>query len=224
MVRVTPITNGIYHVYNRGVEKRNVFLDSADYLRFIRSLEEFNTTESGVKIGRDRISKKLEKIVDILAFCLMPNHFHLMLQQKTDSGVSDFMQKVGIGYTMYFNKRRERSGVLFQGKYKLVHITDGNHLQHLPYYIHLNPLDMILPEWRDGTIHDTLKALRFLETYRWSSYPDYIGLKNFPSVTQREFLTETLGKPEEQKTYMIDWIKRDGLETIEHLILESPES
>lgn len=225
MERTKPAIGEIYHVYNRGVDKRNVFLDQIDYIRFVHILYEFNnnlnanrwhaSSMSGVGL---LISKK--PIVDLLAFCLMPNHYHLMIQEQQENGISEFMHKLGTGYTNYFNKKYERTGALFQGKYKIVHIIDDKHLQYLPYYIHLNPLDLILPNWRDGVLDDTKKALRFLHSYRWSSYLDYTGTKNFPSITKRDFLTEVMGNSDEQQKQMLDWVCRNGVEEIEHICLE----
>lgn len=239
MNREKPSNEEIYHVYNRGTDKRLIFQEEIDYIRFIHDLFEFNDTADAGKpyippslkktkqspeVNLREIEKQpRELLVEILAFCLMPNHFHLLLRQKIDNGIPKFMLKLGTGYTNYFNKKYERGGVLFQGSYKHVQITEQNHFVHLPYYIHLNPLDLITPAWREGILYDLQKILRFLKTYRWSSYLDYVGIKNFPSVTQRALLAETLGTSHEQTTYMIEWIQRNGLETIEHLILESPE-
>ena len=172
-------------------------------------------------IERERKSRKL--LVKILAFCLMPNHFHLLLQQVKDGGIIKFMQKLGTGYTMYFNKVYERVGSLFQGRFKAVLVNQESHFIHLPYYIHCNPLDLKFPEWRNyggSTSIDWRGAVGFLEKYRWSSYLDYIGKKNFPSVTQREFLTEFLGGPEQYRKDTIKWLKEMDLEEIKNLILE----
>ncbi len=230
--------NEIYHVYNRGVEKRIIFQDDSDKFRFIHDLFEFNDKEPAsntlyhfdkqymeVKpryIEKEKKPRKL--IVKILAFCLMPNHFHLLLQPNKENGISKFMQKLNTGYTMYFNKKYERVGGLFQGTYKSVRITEESHFIHIPYYIHCNPLDLKFPEWRNYrglTSIDWAKgAAGFLEKYRWSSYLDYIGKKNFPSVTQREFLTEFLGGPEQYKKDTMKWLKEMDLEEIKHLTLE----
>ncbi|MEK7120733.1 MAG: transposase [Patescibacteria group bacterium] len=233
--RPKPAIDEIYHVYNRGVDKRDVFLDTKDYWRFIHDLYEFNDSspagklyllkksqekEKNSEIGSPKIKLKREILVEILAFCLMPNHYHLMLRQQCENGVSEFMKKIGIGYTSYFNQKYEREGALFQGKYKLVHVTEDNHFEHLPYYIHLNPLDLVMPEWRDGILKNKEDVFHFLETYRWSSFLDYIGKKNFPSVTQRTFLEGILGSTTAQKQNMIEWITRNKLEEVEHIALE----
>lgn len=233
MQRVPFENNHIYHVYNRGVEKRKIYLDKNDYFRFVHDLFEFNDENpapllyyklpslKSYEVQPHRIDQGPRKLlVEVLAFCLMPNHFHLLLKQTCDNGIVKFMQKLGTGYAMYFNKKYERVGSLFQGRFKSVHIKREEHLIHMPYYIHLNPLDLIVPEWREKEIKGHRKAIKFLENYRWSSYLDYIGKKNFPSVTQRKFLSEFLDKPQEYKREMIKWLKEMDLNIISHLTLE----
>jgi putative transposase len=130
------------------------------------------------------------------------------------------MKKLNIGYAKYFNNKYERKGTLFEGRYKSIPITDQSHFIHIPYYIHLNPLDLIMPEWRKREIGDYKKAMKFLEKYRWSSFPDYIGKKNFPSVTQREFLLEFFEGPENYKKETQKWLKQLELEQINPFLLE----
>ncbi len=232
-MRIKPSTGQIYHVYNRGVEKRGVFSDDADRFRFVHDLFEFNdnkptlnltyhfnrTKEVGVPPPKlERLPRKL--LVELMAFCLMPNHFHLMLRQKMDGGITLFMQKVGIGYTKYFNQKYQRVGPLFQGKYKAEVIKNDAHFLHLPYYIHANPLDLTMPAWREREISNHKQALQFLEAYRWSSFPDYIGKRNFPSVTHRDFLLELAGGQEKYKTGFISWLKEMDIGDISSLTLE----
>lgn len=195
----------IYHVYNRGVEKRDIFIDNKDYFRFVHDLYEFNDSNHVINTHYffNHKSKSIEArklygyqkrdpLVEILVFTLMPNHYHLMLRQIKENGIVKFMQKLGTGYTMYFNKKCEREGSLFQGRFKAAHITDETHFKHLPHYIHTNPLSL---NYRGSTSIDFLKA------YRWSSFPDYIGRRNFPSVTERGFLLDMFGGEELYKKY-----------------------
>lgn len=208
------IEDQIYHIYNRGVEKRNVFLRDRDYLRFIHDLYEFNDADPASNlwyyfnpksneveshyIPKEKKQRKL--LVEILAFVLMPNHYHLILRQLHKNGIPAFMQKLG-GYTMYFNKVNERVGALFQGRYKAVLVEKTPHFIYLPLYVHANPLKI----YRGSTSLDA--AMKFLGDYHWSSFPDYIGKKNFPSVTSRSFLKECFGGEKEQRDGMKAFIK-----------------
>ena len=230
-----PVSGHVYHVYNRGVEKRKVFLDDDDCFRFIHDLFEFNDMAPAINlayhirrpgqskaIGLPKIEREPRKLlVELLAFCLMPNHFHLMVRQKMENGVSLFMQKVGTGYAQYFNKKYERVGPLFQGKYKIEIVKNDAHLLHLPYYIHANPLYLTMPEWSERELKNHKQALQFLESYRWSSFPDYTGQHNFPSVTQREFLLQIAGDAEHYRRSFAQWLKAMDIEDIRHLTLES---
>jgi len=219
-------TEEIYHIYNRGVEKRDIFLDKQDRLRCIHDLFEFNDLEPADKFQFSEVKlPKIERgprklIVEILAFYLGNNHFHLMLRQKEENGITLFMRKFGTGYTNYFNQKYQRVGSLFQGPFKASLVKSEAHFIHLPYYIHLNALDAIAPEWRDRKITDINKAIKFLDSYKWSSHLDYLGKKNFPSVTQREFLMEFWGGSEEYRKSIIKWLKECDLEEIKPIILE----
>ncbi|MGC9046708.1 MAG: transposase [Minisyncoccia bacterium] len=228
----------LFHVLNRGVDKRKLFLDKQDYLRFVHDLFEFNDAElinnnkyyfskSKIKdivspyIGSNKSKKKPRKLlVDIYAFCLMPNHYHLLLSPKVESGISLFMKKVNIGYAKYFNQKYERQGTLFEGRYKSISIDNESHFIHIPYYIHLNPLDLIAPEWRERKLKNYKKAINFLNSYRWSSHLDYIGKTNFPSVTNRDFLMEFFGGPEKYRKSINDWLKNLNLMNFKEFLLE----
>ena len=215
----------IYHIFNRGVEKRLIFNNDADRKRFLDCLYAFNDSSPAFNFGRDLIEVGLqsdrEKLVEIMAFALMPNHYHLMLRGLTENGITDFMRKLGTGYTNYFNTKYDRVGPLFQGKYKAVLIKDQRQFMYLPYYIHLNPLDLIDKKWRDGRMVNVKKAQQFLETYKWSSYKDYIGKKNFSDVIDKKFLSEFFENPEHYKTDMFEWLKDGNLKEISDIALES---
>lgn len=199
----------LVHTLNRGVDKRKIFMDEKDYVRFIHDLYEFNDENwvsnvlyrsvKSMDIASPYIKKPRELLVDIHAFCLMPNHYHLLLSPLVEDGISKFMKKLNMGYAKYFNEKYERSGALFEGRYKRIPVEKEAHFIHLPFYIHFNPLDLFMPEWRDGTIKNYKKAVNFLENYRWSSHLDYLGKKNFPSVTNRKFLLDFFGGHAEYK-------------------------
>ncbi|MEK7590358.1 MAG: transposase [Patescibacteria group bacterium] len=232
-MRINIIAGNIYHVLNRGVDKRAIFLDDGDRLRFIHDLFEFNNIEplsnlgysfknnNSIVIARRYIDRKPRKLlVEILAFVLMPNHYHLMLRPLFDDGVARFMKKLNMGYARYFNEKYQRSGALFQGRYKSIAINDEAHFIHLPYYIHLNPLDLITPEWRERELKDYKKAIEFLNSYRWSSHLDYLGKKNFPSLTSREFLLQFFDGSKEYQKSVERWLKSIDLENIKDIALE----
>ena len=218
----------LFHTLNRGVDKRQIFLDDQDRFRFIHDLYEFNdqdwvnTTFHIFKkyndIGYRNIEgKKRKLLVDIHAFCLMPNHYHLLLSPKIKDGIPQFMKKLNMGYAKYFNRKYQRSGALFQGKYKSVLVKDESHFIHLPYYIHLNPLDIMAPEWRMGGVNNANKANNFLEKYRWSSFLDYTGVKNFPSVTNRLFLLDFFGGTRQYKNNVMQWLY-DPVHMVEQVV------
>lgn len=222
----------LYHVLNRGVDKRKIFMDDKDCYRFIHDLFEFNDQQrvqsnfrrfnaQSHAVGVRAIERRERKLlVKIHAFCLMPNHYHLLLSPMVDGGVPMFMQKLNGGYAQYFNQRHEREGTLFERGYKLVSVNSQSHFIHLPYYIHLNPLDMAAPEWRERKINNLNKALDFLENYKWSSHLDYLGKENFPSVTQRDFLLEVFGGEKEYGKMLKSWLKDLSLNRISGLLLE----
>jgi len=236
-MREKIIAGNIYHVLSRGVDKRDIFLDDNDRFRFIHDLFEFNDTSpvnnafyrfqymsnnvahpySNIDSGRK--SRKL--LVEILAFCLMSNHYHLFIRPLFDDGLFKFMKKLNTGYVKYFNEKHKRRGALFESRYKSIIVSDEAHFIHLPYYIHFNPLDLIMPEWRQKEIKDKERAIRFLENYRWSSHLDYIGRKNFPSITSRDFLLEFFGGSEKYKQDIENWINNLDFNDIQSLTLEN---
>lgn len=186
----------LYHALNRGVEKRQIFLDTQDRARFVHDLYEFN--DSAPADNSRRLSPMIELrsqsygkrdcIVQIHGWCIMGNHYHLLLSELKENGISLFLKKLNIGYAMYFNEKYKRIGSLFAGRTKKIRITSDAHFLHILHYIHLNPLDLLkgAASWRTLEIRDSKQALMHLETYRWSSYLDYCGRKNFPSIITKE--------------------------------------
>ncbi len=168
-----------YHIYNRGVEKRDIFIEDRDYIRFLRILSVFNNVERCRSSYRGPTSQKL---VGVLCYCLMPNHFHLILTPLVENGIQKFMQKVNTGYAMYFNEKYKRTGALFEGRYKATIIETDSYFTYLTKYIHLNPLKLIYPEWKEKGIQNWKKACKFVENYRWSSLKYYLKLKDFSAV------------------------------------------
>ncbi len=163
-------------------------MDNTDRKRFLAYLSVFNTenqiTGFSEKLSRNEIevSPRLERLVHIISYCLMNNHFHILLVQARDNGIAKFMQKLGTGYTMYFNKRYERVGSLFQGVFKAVRVDTDEYLSYLHQYIHANPLDFSEPEWRQNKIKNTAKALERVRNYPWSSFSYYAGETDNPII------------------------------------------
>jgi len=208
MKRPKLVDGEIYHIVLRGVEQRQIFLDETDHYRGIFSLFEFNNAKPvSIKDRRKerfRFKKQMARgltsgnfertlLVEILAFALMPNHIHLLLRQIKPKGISLFIQKLGTGYASYFNRKYKRSGHLFQGRFHAVHIKTDEQLERVFIYIHTNPIAIIESKWKEKGIKNRARAKHFLKNYRWSSYLDYIGKKNFSSVSERKFLLKTMG-------------------------------
>ena len=180
--KISFVIDEHYHIYNRGVDKRIIFSDDYDYKRFVMLLylcngdksfrirDIFNRGHSSVEVfSLDRG----EQFVDIGGYCLMPNHFHILLKDKVENGVSMFMEKLSTAYVMYFNTKNERSGSLFEGRFKVKHIDNGPYMNWLFSYIHLNPIKLTEPNWKEKGISDPITAKDFVENYKHSSYSDY---------------------------------------------------
>ncbi len=184
-----------YHLINHGVDKRDVFLNEGDYLRFIHNLYVFNDRASAPNyiVKERRAERKRTLLVKIHAFVLMSNHYHLLVTPLQDDSLSLFMRKLNMGYAKYMNEKYDRSGVLWQGTFRKIRIERDAHFQYIPYYIHLNPLDYTHPKWRSGAVTSVKSAFTALRAYRWSSYRDYNGVKNFPSVLHTDVLGSILG-------------------------------
>lgn len=210
--RIIPFVDGqIYHIYNRGVEKKNIFQNSRDFQRFLKSLQYYQLQgpkPSFSKFFQPTLFKVdlSEKIVEILAYCLMPNHFHLLVRQNAKGGITEFMSKLLNSYTKYFNTKHKRVGPLLQGQFKAVLIESDEQFIHVSRYIHLNPITSFL--------------VKNLEAYKWSSYPEYIDPKRI-GVCSKE---ETLGffkSPEDYKQFVLDQIDYgQTLELIKRQIIE----
>lgn len=173
----TYIEDGYYHLYNRGVEKRDIFLNDCDYKVFLHFLKEYLQPLSSEDLNPFKQPKSLANEISLLAYCLMPNHFHLLVKQKIKNGITRLMSRIGTNYVMYFNKRYDRVGPLFQGVYKAVLVETDGQLLHLSRYIHSNPLE----------IED--KNFEKLIDYPYSSYRDYLGNRKTEWVKSAEILS-----------------------------------
>lgn len=202
-----------WHLIGRGVDKRDVVTDNHDRLRFIHNLYALNDRHATPNYILNVRSEEhpREQLVDIHSYCLMKNHYHILVTERIENGVSLFMQKINMGYTKYFNNRHERSGSLWQGKYRRVRIQRDAHFLYIPFYIHLNPLDYVNPEWRKGETKKPKEALKSLLEYRWSSHLDYMGIRNFPSIIRTDVLSPILGRQAEYKRTIIEIIQDPNL-------------
>jgi len=221
-IKRPQLINGeIYHIVIRAVEGLKLFRDKTDYLRMIHDLFEFNDEDPVSSTYRNEIirartvlatlreRKKRKLLIEILAFCLMPNHVHLLVKQIRDGGISKLMRKIGAGYGIYYNNKYKRRGHVFQGKYRIVHIENEEQLKTLFVYIHANPVSMMVPNWKEEgiKIKKLEEVIKFLENYKWSSYSDYLKNKNFPSLTNREFLTRIIGGVQGCREFVNSWLQ-----------------
>ncbi|TSC64802.1 MAG: hypothetical protein G01um101491_169 [Parcubacteria group bacterium Gr01-1014_91] len=204
---------------NRGVDGRNIFLDTQDYARFVHDLYEFNDTAPALEFARTSpqdtnvgrtTSHIRNRLVDIHGWELMKNHFHLLLSERIENGITLFLRKMS-GYARYFNERHERRGTLFQGRTKKILITRQEHFLYILHYVHLNSLDYLYgaKKWRErdkGALSDIPKVLEYLKNYRWGSYIDYCGNKNFPSIITKTLFNKALDSSYSSalKEYLVD--------------------
>lgn len=180
-----------YHIYNRGASKATIFKNDDDKRRFKKLLFVCNNTESIVfrdiqNIALDKIERG-ETLVNIGGYCLMDNHFHLLVREKIENGTSIFIQKLLTSYSKYFNKKYKRTGTLFEGPFKATHIDTDEYLKYLFAYIHLNPIKIIDPEWRENGIADHKEAKKYLAKYSHSSYLDYMGADRVENIILNRF-------------------------------------
>ncbi|MEK6706043.1 MAG: transposase [Bdellovibrionota bacterium] len=232
----------IYHITVRRIGNELLSGDEQDLYRLIYGIYEFNNAKH-VSIARRRQQRasfkkavlgqtsyesvlgqtsytaveqdKRDKVVEVLAFALMPNHIHLLVRQLVNNGVSIFMQKFGSGYATWFKEKYNQKGKghFFTARFNAVRIEDNEQLRTVLVYIFTNPVALIEPGWKERGVASIEKSIEFLEQkYRWSSYWDCLGKKNFPSIIEKEkdFVLEMLGGPEGCKKAVDGWIKYKG--------------
>lgn len=182
-----------YHIYNRGTDKRQIFLDKQDAWRFFKYLQILNSTEnigslyeiSLKKYQKIKYGSLAPKLVNIVAYCLNQNHFHLLLEQVNENGISKFMHRLSTGYTNYFNEKNKRTGSLFEGSYKAKHIVSNEYLIHLAFYINLN-----------DKIHKDMNE-EWMKTLPFSSFKEYID-PNINGICYKDII---LGQFKNQKDF-----------------------
>ncbi len=209
--RITPLVNGqIYHVYNRGVEKRRVFEDRRCYTRLLHAIRYYQLKGPKPKFSHSFNNSLFKpdpkkKIVDIICYCLMPNHFHLLVKQLSDGGISEFIGKLINSYTKFYNLKYKRIGPLFQGQFKAVLIESEEQLIHVSRYIHLNPIASFL--------------IKDLNLYEWSSYKEYIN--NIKGICNKEEIMSLFKDSASYQKFCLDQVSyAQNLEKIKHQLIE----
>jgi len=209
-----------WHVFNRGTDQRKIFLDAVDYHKFEKALFLCNDATRKRKNAQSKYADELnvknnKPYVNILAYCLMPNHFHLLVEELQPMGTSEFLGRVGNSYTKFFNVRYERTGRLFEAPYKRKVVNTTNYLTHLTRYIHLNPLDLILPGWKIDGIRNWEIVESFLCGYPWSSYKNYVfgEEKRFLNIAM---LADAFASPDDYQKFVKEWATRElpGFENV----------
>lgn len=207
-----------YHLYNRGTEKRPIFDDPEDLNRFIKSIDEFNDIDLIGSIYENSFTKtksKKKKLVDIVCYAFNPNHFHFLLTPLIENGVEKFMQRLGTGYTLYFNRRYKRKGGLFQGTFKSVYVDSNEYLLHLSVYINLN-----------DKVHQLGSLTSKLAKTSWDSY---ISKKGDILLGDTSIITGQFKNSQEYKKFaeeiLPDIIERKkSLKKLEQIMLDEDQN
>lgn len=226
----------IYHIYNRGVAKCQICNSDNDYWRFLQGLCLFNDKKSATNIlwqlekTRGELTLKVLKdyivaneripLVHILAYCVMGNHFHLLIEELEEGGIVKFMHKLGLGYARYFNNKYDRVGSLFQNRFKAVLVQNERYLQYLLVYINvINPGQLMEPKLKEEGVKDIPKILKAAEKHSWGSHLDYLG-KRGSIIINKGVLNEILPTSDSYRE-LAESVLRDKLyKEITHLTLE----
>ncbi|MEK7535727.1 MAG: transposase [Patescibacteria group bacterium] len=204
--------NEYYHCFNRGIEKRNIFTNENDKIRFQKLLylcngnkelnfREIPTIDSAYDVD---VGKRL---IDIGSYAMMDNHHHVLAKERQEGGISKFMMKLGTSHSMYFNLCNNRTGRLFEGTFKAVHIKNNEHLKYLFAYIHLNPGALFGIKPGKLNKHAARKVLQNLRDYKFSSYSDHLDLWRPESkILNLDTFPKYFANIEEYETEMLDWL------------------
>ncbi len=214
-------TEQIYHVYNRGVAKQNIFHDKRDYSRLMDLLEYYRFTKPPLRFSHfnrlanipkkeiwDKFMKRSQPLVEILSFCFMPNHLHLLLKQVKEKGISIFMANMLNSFSRYFNTRHHRVGPLFQANFKAVRIESDEQLVHVNRYIHLNPVTSYLVETNK------------LGDYQWSSLSHFLGQSSMNFI-ESSYILNRFKKIASYRKFLLDQVDyQRKLQEIKHLVFD----
>lgn len=220
--KIPLITGELYHVFNRGNNRQPTFTNKREYNRFKETINFYRVLKPPMNLSRflrldeskkenvHKVLKQSKRLVEIYCYCLMPNHFHFLLKQVEDQGVAKFMSNLQNSYTKYFNSSHERDGSLFLDQFKAVRIETDEQLVHVSRYIHLNPYT--------GYV---VKSLEELESYPWSSFPDYF--QNGNTSIEKNLILDFFKNSQQYKKFVFDQADyQRKLKEIEHLLLENP--
>lgn len=225
----------IYHIFNRGVDKRRIFVEIADTWRCLQGLCLFNDKKNAsnvlwqVEKNKGRVSLKIlkehivkegrEPIVRILAYCLMPNHYHLLVEELQEGGITKFMHKFG-GYTFYFNKKYQRTGSLFEGPFKAVLVENEIQLQYLLAYINvINPGQLVEPNLKEEGIHNIEAVMKSADEYLFGTHQEYSG-KRGSIIIDKGILGEIFPSPKIYQNFVKQVLIAKKYQEINHLVLE----
>lgn len=220
MRKVIFANDQIYHVLNRGIEHRPIFTSEREYARAKQTLDFYRFENPPLKLSRAltlrtdekelffRDLRNRKKIIEIISYCFMPNHFHFLLKQKLEDGISQCLSNFSNSYVRYFNTKHGRSGPLFQGPFKAVRMEADEQLIHVSRYIHLNPVVSYLVKRKE------------LDVYPWSSLPEFLGIRN-EGISNKEIILGHFSSAEQYRKFVHDQIDyARNLELIKHLALE----
>lgn len=221
MRRVIFAADEIYHVFNRSIEQKPIFTNKREYSRAIIALDFYRFQNPSLRLSKVlllekekreefflKLKQKGKKLVEIVSYCLMPNHFHFLLKQKVNGGISKFVSQFSNSYTRYFNTRRKRIGPLFQGIFKAVRIENDEQLVHVSRYIHLNPVVSFVIKEKDLDVHP------------WSSLPEFLGNQG-RGICDKRIVLDLFSSKEKYREFVhdqVDYARK--LEVIKHLALE----
>lgn len=220
--KIPLITNQFYHVLNRGISFQPTFTTKRDFQRAIEVMRYYQNKKLPLRYSQflalsnekrnqilENLAKEKQFLVDIITFCLMPNHFHFILKQVKEEGISKFMSNFTNSYTRYLNVKNKRNGPLFQGKFKAIRVETNEQLLHLSRYIHLNPYSSYV-----------IKTPKDLEKYPYSSFLEYLG-KSQISFCSKETVLDQFKNTKSYKKFVFDQADyQRRLEGIKHLVLE----
>lgn len=220
--KIPLVTGEYYHIFNRGINKQPIFFGTRDFDRIMLLLEFYSfdrpklrfskyqqLSQKDRKIFFDELSEKHKKIIDIISFCFMPNHFHLLIRQLRKNGISRFTGILQNSYTKYFNVKHKRIGPLLQGQFKAVRVEDDIQLLHLSRYIHLNPYTSFI-----------VKEVSELKNYQWSSFIEYISEGNLGLCNKEIVLGDFKDSREYQEFVFDQALYQRELDKVKHLSLE----